>query len=292
MNTSVDKENIERIDTPREIIYKEKDWNEYVEYKKEKFEELSTQNNMDSSIIIRRSENEFHKLTTILKDKYGNRFADFLIVDTGLSRFYYLCKSSGLFDIMKAIKLMNERFRSEYLKNCKIEIVFSISDKNMSNGTFTLHMSDQVRSIIEELSRDINVNQSSLGLIFCILTFNRAKKNFEEIITDNFEIYYNDNGYYRFIKNEINDAARKGILLLANLLPEVLEDIRNDESIIKYHKEHGEEIDQKFKDRLIYKLAAADEVISVIVRNSALLPTSISLDGIIDTKNKLEIISF
>lgn len=293
MSTCTSQEDMERGRTRREIIYEEKNWEEYIKYKKEKFEELLTQDNMDCSIVIRHipGENEFYRLMDILKDEYGSRFTNFLIVDTGLTRFYYLCESSGLFDIARTIRLVDEKFHFENWKNFKIGIVPSIPKENMSSEFLWLNMNDDVRSIIWKISKDMNISQSDIGMIFCILTFNRAKKKFEEFIKDDFETYYDDNGYYRSIKDGINNVATRGISLLINMLPKMLEDMDNDKNIINDHK-NIEELCQKFESKLLHKMVVADDVVSVIIKNSTLMPSGVSLDNIIEFKKKLENISF
>lgn len=273
-----------------EKTYKQKSWEEYVEGvygvegdgARKKFQQVTLNDDMDSTITIRGIPNfpEFQRIVTMLKDEYKpGRFAEFMIVDMGSTRFYYLYKSSQLFDIIKIIRMVNDRFYSEYFKQYNLNIGDSILERNVqTKSEFRLHMTSQLKAIIERELKDLNITEEKYGLMCCILTFNKAKEKFEELRTDKFKVYYRDDGYYKLIQEDIEGSARRGIIWLIESLPKIMEDVERNTILVKYYKESNHDSYPELKDDLVYKMQALDKAIITLKDNKVDLPVKTAMD--------------
>lgn len=259
-------------------VNKEKTWNEYTEEKKEEYENSMGIDGLKAYIKIKDIPNwkEFKKLATILRDNYPDKYADFLITDTGFKKLYYLFNSSGLFNMLEIMETINERFSIENMEEFEIKITDFLPRKDMSNEEFTLYMTKNSRVAIQRILQDAKINNSEFGLICCIFTFNRAKEEFDSLITDNFKVYYKDDGYVKTITEKIYISAKQGILWLINILPRIFEDIQKVECVFKEHESKGIDIGQEDIE-LNYKKRAAEKVVDVVI-NSGIAPVRTRLD--------------
>lgn len=271
----------ERVYVVKRTKYKQLSWNDYTERLEIDYKTIKETDDMSSTITINNIPNieEFQELITVLKDESGERFIEFAIVDCGTGRFYYLYKSSKLFNIVQLIRQINRTFHSEYFKQYNVNIGDSIPERNVkTKSEFRLHMSSKIRVIIERLLQDIKISDSSFGLMCCIFTFNRAKERFKELRADKFKIYYRDDGYYKFIKEDIEDSARRGITWLIESLPVMVDDVERNIILFKYYKENNHDSYPELKDDLIYKIAVLDNTIELIKDNKIDLPIKTAMD--------------
>lgn len=255
--------------------YKQRSWDDYVEELKIDYKIIKEKDDMSSTITIYNIPNteEFQELITVLKDESGSRFIEFAIVDCGFGKFYYLYRSSKLFDIVQLIRQINRTFYSESMEQYQIRLTESILAKNKSSQRFILHMSKGQQAKIIRLLQDIKISDSSFGLIMCIATLNKAKEKFDQYITEKYEVYYNDDGYYKLIKREIDRATINGIDWLINTLPVMVDEVG------VYKKQYLCDItDQKITKKLLYKLTAVDNTIKLIVEREREIPAKCGLD--------------
>lgn len=270
--------------------YKQRTWEEYVEGvddddekgARKRFQHIALNDDTHSTITIRGIPNfpEFQRIITTLKDEYRpGGLTEFMIVDMGSTTFYYLYKSSKLFDIIKIIQMVNDRFYSEYFKQYNVDIGDSILERNVqTKSEFRLHMTSQLKAAIERELKDLNITEDKFGLMCCILTFNKAKEKFEELITDKFKIYYRDEGYYKIIKEDIESSTKRGITWLIESLPKIMEDIERNTILVKYYKENNHDSYPELKDDLIYKMQALDKTIVTLKDNKIDLPIKTAMD--------------
>lgn len=243
-------------------------WEKFVDEHGPVFEEIrSSRHGFDSTIYISNIPNpkEFKKLMTILKDKYTGRKAEYIITTAGFDRFYSLYKSSGLFDTLQIIELLEERFCLEYVEEFQISIADSIQDCNNSD-IFALHMTYDTRDAIGRLLQDIRATYSKFGFIACVFTFNKAKEEFKGLITEKYKIYYEDDGYFRIIKEDFYKNVEKGKTWLVNVLPKIIEKINSMENEFIGAKNKGDIIDDKKIEEFRYKKHACEELINNITR--------------------------
>lgn len=254
------------------------DWDEYAEKKSQEFEDIAAMDLMDSTIMISNIPNyeEFCDLITFLKDSHGGKMTEFIITSCGFGRFYDMYTSTGLKDVTKAINHINRNFYSEFIGEFKISIMESILEKNKSGKRFVLHMSRQQKAAIQKLLHDIKVLESSFGLLICIETLNKAKGKFGEFLTDKYQVLYEDDGYTRLIKMEIDRATIDGVDWLVNIMPVMLRDIEVNKQQYLYDVSN-----QKLEKTLIYKIDTIEDVMRTVENENREIPTKYELDFIL-----------
>lgn len=255
--------------------HKQTSWDDYAERLKIDYKAVKDVDDISSTITIYNIPNieEFQELITVLKDENGSRFIEFAIADCGFGRFYYLYKSSKLFDIIQLMKQINRTFYSESVEQYQIRLTESILSRNKSDRKIILHMSTKQRAVINRLLQDIHVSDSSFGLVMCIATLNKAKEKFDRYITEKYEVYYSDDGYFKLIKREINRATVDGIDWLINTLPIMVDDVA------VHKKQYLYDItDQKITKKLLYKLTTVDDTIKLITEKEREIPAKCGLD--------------
>jgi hypothetical protein len=229
-------------------IHKQKTWEVFAEEQTKAFEELDAMGKINATLTINSipNEKEFHKLLTVLKDEYGPGTIEFIVTENGWNKFYVMYKSSGLFGVVKALDGVNSSFNFEKVGEHRISIIESIKGERAEKRC-VLHVSGKQKREIQRLLQDIKISESDFGLMCCISTFNRAKEKFERFVTDKFEAYYEDDGYVKLIRTEIDHATRSGIELLLEYLEIMFWDIESktneyfsnpygDPKLVKYIK--------------------------------------------------------
>lgn len=260
-------------------------WEKFVDEQGPIFEEIrSSRRGFDSIIYFNNIPNpkEFKRLLTILKDKYTGRKAEYFIITTGFDRFYSIYKSSGLFDILQVIELLEERFCLEYIEKFQVNIADSIQDFNNSE-IFGLHTTHDTREAIGRLLQDTRVTYSKFSFVACVFTFNNAKEEFKGLITEKYKMYYDDDGFPRIIKEDFYNNTKKGKVWLAKVLPKIIEKINDIENEFIGAKNKGDIIDDKKIEEFRYKRHACEELISNITRKydkyGIYIPVKILLDA-------------
>lgn len=260
----------------RKRKYKQETWDEYAEKKAQEFEQIALKDSMNSTIVINNipNEEEFQEIITTLKDHHGGRTTEFIITSCGFGRFYHIYISTGLKDVISVIKQVNRSFYSENMEQFKIGLTESILDKNKKEeARFVLHMSKQQKAIIRRLLQDIKISESSFGFVCCIATFNKAKEKFEQFLTEKYEVLYEDDGYFKLIKKEIDRATVNGISWVINSMPIMLVDVE------KHKQQYLYDIDNpKLEKKLIMKINVMDEAMKVVGSKNMEIPTKYGLD--------------
>jgi hypothetical protein len=275
-----DKDNLHRGIRKIRGKYKQKSFDDYISEHEKTFDDLQMTGKIDATLTINSipNEREFHKLIKVLKARYGSGIVDFVIVDHGYTTFYFIYKSSRLFDIIKVIDKVNSSFYSEKLEDFKPSLTEAIPGTR-SEKRVVLHISRKQKGMISALLEDIRVSESNFGLICCILTFNRAKERFENFITEKYEAFYDDDGYVKLIQTEIDRATVNGINWLINSLETMFWEIDGRTKEYLYDPESA---DQKLMKYIRIKRDAMNDAIEMIE----------SSDIEIRPKNQLLISSF
>lgn len=244
--------------------YKQLTWEKYMEEQTEIFDNIEAAGKINATLTINSipNEKEFHKLTTVLKDEYTPGATEYVIVETGWNSFYVMYKSTGLFDVVKALDGISSSFHFEKMGEHKIRIGESMQGVR-AEKRLVLHISGQQKREIQRLLQDIKIPESNFGLMCCISTFNRAKEKFEGFITENYEAYYEDDGYMKIIKMEIDQATRNGIELLIDYLEVMFWEI---ESKVNEYLTNPY-ADSKLAKRIVYKRKAMNGAITALEKN-------------------------
>lgn len=247
-------------------------WDSFVYYNRKKFEGLVEERD-ESTITIVNPPNYrgFKTILMFLRDKYGSRTSEYMLLEFGHNKFYADYKESGLSDLVKVIRLIDNTFYMEDVSIYNTSIMCRICSKEKNK--VVLHLDKQSFAKMSKETDFLGIQQGKFALMCCIYAFNYM--DLKKYIA--FKSYHDIDGYLGMIKKDIDNDVYKCKEWVTRSVRVITQDIIGKWPSIKRCSEEGV-INESTVAEFKTKIRVIDDAIKFIECNNGTIPIAICID--------------
>ena len=247
-------------------------WDSFVYHNRKYFEGLAEDRDESTMTIVNPPNYRgFKTILMFLRDRYGSREAEYMLLEFGHNKFYTDYLESGLLDLIKIVRLIDNTFYMEDVSIYNTSIMCRVGSKEKNK--VVLHLNKQSFAKMSKETDFLGIQQGKYALMLCIYAFNYM--DLKKYIA--FKSYHDIDGYLGMIKKDIEDDVYRCKEWITRSVRIITQDIIGKWPSIKRCAEEGV-VDESTVTEFRTKINVIDEAIKFIERNNGTIPIAICID--------------